>query len=123
MEGTTVKTSIKGLIQGMTGGEVGIVQGTVKSVSPLKIQVVNDDKLVVTEANTYVPRHLKDYGTQCAIGVGAQGGLNAPTADGSRLTDFNLTGDITVKDALKVGDVVHMLYFNHGKQYYVLDRV
>ena len=30
---------------------------------------------------------------------------------------------ITVHNALRTGEKVHVLSFNHGKQYFVLDRV
>lgn len=120
---STEQTSIKGLFQGMAAGETEVLQGIVKSASPLKIQIVNDDKLVIGPNITYVPRHLTDYTTTCSISKGSKGSVNGPTSDGSRLTDFNFSGSITVHNALKAGEKVHVLSFNHGKQYYVLDRI
>lgn len=117
------KTSIKELIQGMTGDGVEVLQGTVKSACPLKIQIVNDDKLTIGPGNVYVPRHLTDYTTTCDIAKGAKGYVNGPATDGSKLTDFTFGGSITVHNALQPGEMVHVLSFNHGKQYYVLDRV
>lgn len=116
-------TSIKQLIQGMTGDGVQVVQGIVKSVNPLKIQIVNDEKLTISAAITYVPRHLTDYTTTCSLAKGEKGSVYGPATDGSRLTDFTFSGSITVYNALKVGETVHILSFNHGKQYYVLDRI
>lgn len=119
----TEKTSLKQLFQGITGGEVEVVQGIVKSASPLKIQIVNDEKLVIGANITYVPRHLTDYSTTCSLAKGIKGSVYEPADDGSRLTDFTFSGSITVHNALKAGEKVHILSFNHGKQYYVLDRV
>lgn len=119
----TEKTSLKQLFQGIAGDGVEVLQGIVKSASPLKIQIVNDEKLTIGPNITYVPRHLTDYTTTCSLAKGAKGSVNGPANDGSRLTDFTFSGSITVYNALKVGEKVHVLSFNHGKQYYVLDRV
>lgn len=119
----TEKTSIKQLIQQMTGDGLEVLQGIVKSASPLKIQIVNDEKLIIGPNITYVPRHLTDYTTTCSLSKGDRGSVYGPANDGSRLTDFTFSGSITVHNALKAGEKVHVLSFNHGKQYYVLDRV
>lgn len=119
----TEKTSLKQLFQGMAGNGIEVLQGIVKSASPLKIQIVNDDKLTIGPNITYIPRHLTDYTTTCTLTKGDKGYVNGPTSDGSRLTDFTFSGSITVHNALQVGEKVHVLSFNHGKQYYVLDRV
>lgn len=119
----TEKTSLKGLFQGLAGEGVEVLQGIVKSASPLKIQIVNDEKLIIGPNITYVPRHLTDYTTTCSLAKGEKGSVYGPANDGSRLTDFTFSGSITVYNALKVGEKVHILSFNHGKQYYVLDRV
>lgn len=119
----TEKTSLKQLFQGMAGDGVEVLQGIVKSANPLKIQIVNDEKLIIGPNITYVPRHLTDYTTTCSLAKGEKGSVYGPANDGSRLTDFTFSGSITVYNALKVGEKVHVLSFNHGKQYYVLDRV
>lgn len=123
MADETEKTSIKQLIQQMTGDGVEVLQGIVKSANPLKIQIVNDEKLIIGPNITYVPRHLTDYTTTCSLSKGDKGSVYGPANDGSRLTDFTFSGSITVYNALKAGEKVHVLSFNHGKQYYVLDRV
>lgn len=123
MADETEKTSIKQLIQQMTGDGVEVLQGIVKSANPLKIQIVNDEKLIIGPNITYVPRHLTDYTTNCSLSKGDKGSVYGPANDGSRLTDFTFSGSITVYNALKAGEKVHVLSFNHGKQYYVLDRV
>lgn len=121
----TEKTSLKQLFQGMAGDGVEVLQGIVKSVGPLKIQIVNDEKLTIGPNITYIPRHLTDYSTEVTVSwrtENASGGSgDAAYASHSHAITGRKT--ITVHNALKVGDRVHVLSFNHGKQYYVLDRV
>ena len=124
----TEKTSLKQLFQGMAGDGVEVLQGIVKSASPLKIQIVNDDKLTIGPNITYVPRHLTDYKTEISgpniqnyyyTGNSTESGT-APVSP----SHVHALGRIpvTVHNALKAGEKVHVLFFNHGKQYYVLDR-
>ena len=124
----TEKTSLKQLFQGMAGDGVEVLQGIVKSASPLKIQIVNDEKLVIGPNIAYVPRHLTDYKTEISgpniqdcyyTGSGTESGT-APVSP----PHVHAVGriKITVHNALKAGEKVHVLSFNHGKQYYVLDR-
>lgn len=123
------KTSLKGMFQGLAGEGVEVLQGIVKSASPLKIQIVNDEKLVIGPNITYVPRHLTDYKTEMS-GPNIQnyyytgGDVGSGTAPVSP-SHVHAIGrvKITVHNALKAGEKVHVLSFNHGKQYYVLDRV
>ena len=149
-------TSLKGLFQGMAAGDVEVLQGIVKSASPLKIQIVNDEKLVIGQNITYIPRHLTDYTTNVDILQGKGSVQSNTSTDGSHthsysrntesagepshshaysgetqskshshsLSTFNIYGaTMTVYNALKTGEKVHILSFNHGKQYYVLDRI
>lgn len=112
------KTSLKQLIQGMTEAGITVIQGKVIAASPLKIQAINDEKLTISQNSLFIPRHLTNYTTTCYISTsGSHGGHNS----GNGAHDHSAS--ITVYNALKVGEVVHMLSFNHGKQYYVLDRV
>lgn len=138
----TEKTSIKQLFQQMNGSNhVEVVQGIVKSENPIKIQIINDEKLMIGENITYIPRHLTDYKTKIDI-VQNDGDIDSKTKnDGSHshsgvhgqtsatphshaLDSFNIFGaEITVYNALKAGEKVHILSFHQGKQYYVLDRI
>lgn len=121
----TEKTSLKQLFQGMAGNGVEVLQGIVKSVGPLKIQIVNDEKLAIGPNITYIPRHLTDYSTEVTVSwrtENASGG-SGDAAYASHSHSIIGRKAITVHNALKVGDRVHVLSFNHGKQYYVLDRV
>lgn len=125
MAGESEKTSLKGLIQGFSGEGVQVVQGTVTQTGPLKIQVVNDDKLTISENITYVPWHLTDYETEVTVEwetEDASGG-SGEAAYAAHRHDIVGRKKIIVHNALVVGDKVHLLTFNHGKQYFVLDRV
>lgn len=119
------ETSLKGLFQNMSGTEVEVLQGIVKSISPLKIQIVNDEKRIVGPNSVIVPWHLTDYSTEVTVNwltESASGGSGeAAYAAHSHAIIGRKT--ITVHNALKTGEIVHVLSFNHGKQYFVLDKV
>ena len=100
-----VYTSLKSLFQGTLSADSELLQGTVISISPLKIQASNDSKLVITGTSAIVPKHLCNYSVKCSIGSGGE------------------TTTATLYDALKVGDKVHLLALQSGKKYFVLDRV
>ena len=121
----TEKTSIKQLFQGMVGDGAEVLQGIVKSVSPLKIQIVNDEKLTIGPNITYVPWHLTDYTTEVTVEWRTENasGDSGDAAYASHNHAILGRKKIIVHNALKVGDKVHVLSFNHGKQYFVLDRV
>jgi hypothetical protein len=58
---------------------------------------------------------------------GGDGAHSHPEDEGThinRLETFNIYGaTVKVRNALKVGEKVHLLSFNNGKKYYILDRV
>lgn len=149
--------SIKGLIQGMMPMDAELMQGKVISVNPLKIRMVNDEKLVINERICIVPWHLTNYQQTCdlsqgdGICVGSTAFANKHTHKNNGTTENGggpahshsyksdteeapahshrmdtcslITYTITVYNALKVGETVHVLSLNNGKLYYVLDRV
>lgn len=171
--------SIKGLFQGLVPDPGGVVQGVVKSVSPLTIQVEGDDKLILNSSTLIVPKHLTDHTATVDIKGGTVSGstdikshshslngntdskshshslggstgkggdpehqhsisgstgsdshyhtLNGSTDSDSHshsISSLTISGaTITIYNALKTGERVHLLSFNSGKQYYVLDRV
>lgn len=131
------ETSIKQLFQSLVPKDLELLQGTVIAASPLKIQIANDEKLILNERITIVPRHLTDYKATATLAKsdgsldsqtfqdGEHGGHLAGTgAHVNRLSTFTLTrGELTVYNALKVGETVHVLSLNSGKLYYILDRV
>ena len=97
------QTSIKSIFQSTMTVDSEMIQGTVISTSPLRIQMVNDAKLVITETSAILPQHLTDYTVACVI-------------DGA-------SSSVKICNALKAGDTVHLLSLQGGKKYYVLDRV
>lgn len=147
-------TSLKQLFQSMVPEAMTVVRGTVISASPLKIQVINDDKMILEQNIICLPRHLSTYQTTVDITLG-KGSINSVTQAGQgthphgssgehgghaggsgahshpetegahvhNVATFNIFGaSMTVYNGLKVGDVVYILSFNHGKKYYILDR-
>jgi len=119
-------TSLKQLIQEMTPEAMEIIQGRVVSASPLKIQAINDDKLILTENIICLPRHLSTYKTTVDISLGS-GAINSVTGSDNghthSLVTYAITGaSMTVYNGLKAGDTVYILSFNHRKKYYILDR-
>ena len=96
--------SIKGLIQSMQTDSAELLQGTVIQTSPIKIQITNDEKLIINSRITTIPWHLTNYETTCT------------------LEDIG-TKNITINNALSKGDSVYVLSINNGKLYIVLDRV
>lgn len=141
--------SIKGMIQNLQVENMEVVQGKVISVNPLKIQVESDEKLVIGANSIYIPQHLTDYTTTVEIAdpssvsvsmatsgnhthndgkhdehVDGDGSHEHSGGDHSHELSINLSKvKMTVSNALKVGDRVHILSFNYGKQYYALGRV
>lgn len=145
----TEPNSLKEAFQSMIPDTVNVIQGKVISSLPLKIQVINDDKLILSENILCLPRHLTDYQTNVDISGGSISGLTASgqgshqhsggshdghsDGDGAHshndgththtLQTFQVIGaNMTIHNALKVGEIVYILSFNQGKKYYVLDR-
>lgn len=125
MADDTEKTSLKQLIQGMTGGEVSVIQGKVISTGPLKVQAINDEKLIIYQNSLFVPRHLTDYKTEVTVDWQTEdtAGGSGSAAYAAHKHAIKGRKPITVHNALQVGETVHLLSLNHGKQYYILDRV
>lgn len=117
------ETSIKQVIQGLAQSGIDIIQGVVISVNPLKIKAVKDEKLVIKEDILIIPRHLTNYKTTFSLSKGAEGSVNGPTVKGDALSDFSMNGEIILNEALRNGEVVHILELDKGKRYIVLDRV
>ena len=61
MNGEPKETSIKELFQGMIPNAADLLQGTVTSTKPLKIQIANDSKLIISKLSAVIPRHLSNY--------------------------------------------------------------
>lgn len=105
------ETSLRELLaKAVPGEKAEIVIGTVTKTSPLEIQVSNDAKLVVTDSNAFVPRHLTDYSVSIYLS-GSIDGHSIGTRSGK------------IYNGLKRGDQVYMLAYQNGALYFVLDRV
>ena len=104
MTGDNHETSLKGMFQGMIPRDVELLQGIIISTSSLRIQIVNDSKLIVSSISTVIPQHLTDHTVTVT-------------------TDDGKSAEMTVHNALKTGDRVHLLALQSGKKYFVLDRV
>ena len=137
------ETSLKQLIQGMQVKNIDIVEGEVISAAPLKIKLVNNEKMVLDKDIAVIPKHLTEYTVKVDITLPEGAALTSktkPAGDhshsapgGATSTDGNHTHDLDtfqitnaemkVKNGLKKGDRVYILSFNYGKQYYIMDRV
>lgn len=127
--------SISEAIKGMGARNSELMQGVVISENPLKIQITNDSKLVITNISAIIPRHLTDYETTvdleqttCSPIIKAATELEIATDEVNQhahaVEEFAAYKvKIKVYNALKIGETVHILAVQNGKKYYVLDRV
>lgn len=117
--------SIKSALQEMLASGETILQGTVISTAPLKIQAENDPKLIITERISVVPWHLTDYRTSIALDcqTEATSGGSGEASFSSHRHSIRGETSVTVHNALRIGEQVHLLALQNGKLYYVLDRV
>ncbi|MBR5432148.1 MAG: DUF2577 domain-containing protein [Bacteroidales bacterium] len=111
-------TSLKELFQGMIPSSCSLLQGTVISVSPLKIQIANDAKLVISAASTIIPKHLTDRTVK--VTIPNSGGHSQYVGSGIHShTEVNMT----IYDGLKPGDKLHLLAVQNSKKFIALGRV
>ena len=59
--------SIKEMIQSFAPSDIEVITGIVVSADPLRIEAVNDSKLILNENTIIIPWHLTDYITKCDI--------------------------------------------------------
>lgn len=110
--------SIKKLFQDMIPTSCALVEGTVISTSPLKIQITNDAKLIIGAASTVIPQHLTNYSV--TVTIPASGGHSQYAGDGVH-THKEVT--MTIYNGLKQGDKLHLLAVQNSKKYFALGRV
>lgn len=141
--------SIKEAVQSMIPHGAYVIEGTVTGISPLQITLTNDAKMILSSNSLILPRHLTNYSTMVNI---SDGSINSTTETGAgthkhdsgeheghssgdgkhtheggshvhNLATFTLAeAKVTVYNALREGEMVYLLSFNNGKQFYVLDR-
>lgn len=118
-------TSIKQLIQGMVPKEAELMQGKVISLDPLKIQMEGDEKHIIRERVVIIPRHLTDYETEITVqwSTNSTSGGSGDAAFASHAHGVTGRKKITVHNALKLDDKLHILSLNKGKLYFLLDKV
>lgn len=141
MSDNRTPTSLKQMFQEMMPEGAGVVEGTVTRESPLQITLTNDAKMVLSQNSLILPDWLTDAERTIDIMLN-DGNIYADTSlkeddgshqhdeltnkDGSHqhsLRDFNIHGaTMVIYNHLKMGDIVLLLSFNGGKQYYILDR-
>lgn len=116
--------SIKAMIQSLMTQKIGLLVGTVTSTAPLQISADTDSKLIIGPDNVFIPKHLTDYKVKIDLSAGKGAGLSGKTEKDDALDSFALQNvEVTVHNALQIGDKVHVLAVSDGKQYFVLDRV
>jgi len=127
--------SLKEAIQGMTARNTELLQGVVISENPLKIQAVNDSKLIITAVSAIIPWHLTDYETTVDLEETESSPIiHAVTSkdivskvvslhahENEKFKIYKLK--IKVYNSLKKGEKVHILAVQNGKKYFILDRV
>lgn len=127
--------SLREAIKEMGERNAELIQGIVISEKPLKIQAVNDSKLIITDVSAIIPWHLTDYETT----VDLEETENSPIIHAATSKDvvskvvslhahenekFKIYKlKIKVYNSLKNGDKVHILAVQNGKKYFILDRV
>lgn len=117
------ETSLKGLIQGLSPEQPGVIEGKVMGTSPLSVTLVNDTKMCLSANSLVVPQHLTSYTVGATFKVSATGDTTTVEDHYHKLDNFQLNkGSITIDNSLKTGDVVYLLQFNGGKKFYILDR-
>ncbi len=100
-----------------------VLYGVVVAVNPVQIQVSSDAKLLLTESNLYIPKHLTNYKVRVDL-PGGSGSTGTSEGHSHSVSNIAYSNDeLTVKNALKVNDEVFILSFNEGQLYFVLDRV
>ena len=53
--------SIKEMIQGLAGDGIDLIQGSVVSLSPFRIQAVNDNKLIISTVSLVIPSRFGTF--------------------------------------------------------------
>ena len=103
-------TSIKELIGQIAENSVStsdVYEGKVTSADPIKITLVNDEKITLSSANVVVPDYMRAKTTTVTF-----------TFNGVTKSET-----ITIREGLASGDKVYLLQYNGGKKYFVLGKI
>lgn len=97
--------------------------GTVVSVKPLRVQITN--QLTIPESLLIVPESLTDHSVDVTVEwvtVSKSGG-SGESAFSSHNHSISGKKQMTVHNALKVGDKVALIRKHGGQSYFILDRI
>lgn len=100
-----------------------MIFGKVISTSPLKIKV--DQKLILTSAQLALTRSVTDYRLSVTVDhktESTSGGINADSF-AAHSHDVKGKKEITVHNALEVGEEVVLMQLSGGQKYIVIDRI
>lgn len=115
--------NITEVIRGVTEANMPtIVLGQILNLNPWKIQLVDDQNIILSDQSLIIPERVKRYAydrLKCSgcnkIVCGQCGAISCSGGSGC--------GSFEWRKPLKKGDRLYMLAVNHCKIYYVLDRV
>ena len=110
-------TSLKEAFQGMSIDSAELLRGIVISAAPVQIKAENDEKLILCDT-LRIPRYLTNH--TVTVSIPNSGEHSQYTGNGAH---SHTNVQMSVNNALKVGDVVYMLALGGGKQYLVIDKV
>ena len=117
--------SLTQLIRGMTKSEDGsVMEATVISTDPLRVQATNDDKLILSAASLTVPQRLTDHTEEITVSWNTEntGGGSGDAAFAPHGHILSGRKTVLIHGGLTEGDTVYLLRYNNGKKYYILDR-
>ena len=97
--------------------------GKVTSVNPLKIMV--EQKMTLGAAQLTLTRNVTDFKTQVTLdwSTETKGGGSGDSSFASHAHEISGKKEMTIHNALRVGDEVILLKKKGGQKYLVLDRV
>ena len=138
-------TSIKGMIQQLAPEQIRMMLGEVISDDPLKVQVKNDEKLIIPKNLLVIPEWLTCHKYKAYIQTDAYMPCAEPSNDEAHDKQIDTAAFvcnvacpsgahpcaahqykaswIIIKNHLRAGDIVILLGFAGGKKYIVLDRI
>lgn len=100
-----------------------MVFGKVISVSPLKIKI--DQKLILTSAQIVLSRNVTDYKLFVTLdhSTESKSGGSGDSSFSSHTHEIKGKKELTVHNALKVGEEVIIMQVSGGQKYIVIDRI
>ena len=114
-----IETIKKAIEQGINNAAlVGLLEGEVVSSSPLKVKLKKNAKLVIPKELLVVPESLTNRTINCSVSASY---VSTSTEDFSNVSSNSV--NITINNALKIGDKVMLISFEGKQKYFILDRI